>query len=206
MGAFSGGAIVNPDLGTVEQHFLPEPAARRSVDVLAAFGADIWLYTATGWLVRDPGGHYIPNERRTIQAEPIIVPDFSPDLAHAFKIVGSSQDFARLAECETAMREALRDQAFVARSQLYYLDITPPGLDKGTFLESLSKRLGIPPHAIAVLGDMGNDLAMFDKAGMSIAMGNASAEVKCSATYVTASNTDDGFATAIEQYVLGNVG
>jgi len=205
MGAFSGGAVVTPDLGIIEQHLVPEPAARGSAHVLSAFGADIWLYTAAGWLVRDPGGHYIPNERRSIQAEPIIVPDFSPHFAHAFKIVGSSCDFARLVECEIAMRETLGDQASIARSQSYYLDITPPGLDKGTFLESLAKRLAVPPRAIAVLGDMGNDLAMFRKAGMSIAMGNASAEVKACATYVTAPNTDDGFAKAIEQYVLGVV-
>jgi len=204
MGAFTGGAIVRPDLGVIEQHFVPEQAARRSADVLSAFGADIWLYTAAGWLARDPEGYYIPKEIRTIQAEPVIVRDFGPHLAHAFKIVGSSQDFARLAECETAMRETLGDEAFVARSQSYYLDITPPGLDKGTFLESLSKRLAVPPQAIAVLGDMGNDLAMFRKAGMAIAMGNASPEVKACATYVTAANTDDGFAKAIEQYVLGD--
>jgi Cof subfamily protein (haloacid dehalogenase superfamily) len=206
MGAFSGGAIVNPDLRVVEQHFLPELAARRSADVLAAFGADMWLYTAIGWLVRDPRDHYIPHERRTIQSEPIIVPDFSPHFAGASKIVGSSQDFARLAACETAMREALGEQAFVTRSQPYYLDITPPGLDKGTFLEWLSKRLAIRPDAIVVLGDMGNDLAMFRKAGMSIAMGNASTEVKGRATYVTAPNTEDGFAKAIERYVLGDAG
>jgi Cof subfamily protein (haloacid dehalogenase superfamily) len=203
MGAFTGGTIVNPDLAVIEQHFVPAPAARRSADVLSAFGADIWLYTAAGWLIRDPRGRYIAKEKRTIQAEPIIVSDFSPHFTHAFKIVGSSRDFARLAECETAMREALGDQAFVARSQSYYLDITPPGLDKGTFLESLSRRLAVPPHAIAVLGDMANDLAMFRKAGMSIAMGNASAEVKACATYATAANTEDGFARAIEQYVLG---
>jgi Cof subfamily protein (haloacid dehalogenase superfamily) len=204
MGAFSGAAIVTPDLGVIERHVVPESAARRSVDMLFAFGADIWLYTAAGWLVRDAGGHYVAYERRTIQAEPLIVQDFSPYLAQASKIVGSSQDFARLAECETAMREALGDEAFVVRSQSYYLDITPPGLDKGTFLEALSKRLAVPPHAIAVLGDMDNDLAMFRKAGMSIAMGNASAEVKARATYATAANTDDGFAKAIEKYVVGD--
>lgn len=202
MGAFSGGAIVNPDLAVIEQHFVPAPAARQSTDVLSAFGADIWLYTHAGWLIRDPGAHYIANERRTIQAEPLIVPDFSPYFGHAFKIVGSSRDFARLAECETAMREALGDQAFVARSQSYYLDITPPGLDKGTFLETLSQRLAVPPQAIAVVGDGDNDLAMFRKAGMAIAMGNASAEVKACATHATAANTEDGFAKAIEKCVL----
>ncbi len=206
MGAFSGSAVVNPDLSVIEQHFVPEPAARRSADVLSAFGADIWLYTAAGWLVRNPDGHYVSQEKRTIQAEPTIVSDFSPHLAQAFKIVGSSQDFAKLAACETTLHEALGEKAFVVRSQPYYLDITPPGLDKGTFLESVANRLAVLPGAIAVLGDMGNDLAMFRKAGMSIAMGNASAEVKASATYVTAPNTEDGFAKAIERYVLGNTG
>lgn len=189
MGAFSGSAVVDPNLAVVEQHFVPAPAARRSADVLASFGADIWLYTARGWLICDPGGHYIPNERRTIRVEPLIVPDFSAHFAHAFKIVGSSRDFAKLAECETAVRKALGDQAFVARSQPYYLDITAPRHDKGTFLESLSKRLAVPPHAIAVFGDGDNDLAMFGKAGMSIAMGNASNEVKARATHTAAANT-----------------
>ena len=49
-----------------------------------------------------------------------------------------------------------------------------------------------------------NDLAMFRKAGLSIAMGNASPEVKQQADYVTASNTDDGFALAIERFILGS--
>jgi hypothetical protein len=205
MGAFSGGAIVNPDLSVIEQHFVPETAARRSADVLAAFGADIWLYTAAGWLIRNPDGHYVMVERKTLQADPMIVQDFGPHFVHTFKIVGSSQDFSRLAECEVAMRDAIGEHAFVARSQPYYLDITPPGVDKGTFLKFLSKWLAIPPRAIAVLGDMGNDLAMFRKAGVSIAMGNASAEVKGCAKYVTRSNTEEGFARAIEQYVLGAV-
>jgi Cof subfamily protein (haloacid dehalogenase superfamily) len=205
MGAFSGSTLVNPDLAVIEQHVVPAAAAQRSADVLAAFGADIWFFTASGWLIRDPGGHYVPKERRTIRAEPLVVPDFSVHFAHAFKIVGSSQDFARLAECETAVRKALGDQASVARSQPYYLDITPPGRDKGTFLESLSKRLAVPPHAIAVLGDGENDLAMFRKAGLSIAMGNASDEVKAHATHTAAANTEDGFARAIEQYVIGGV-
>jgi len=202
MGAFSGGAIISPDLQVIEQHFLPEPVARRSVDVLSTFAADVWLYTPAGWLVRDPHGHYIPNEKRTIQMEPIVVADFGSHFAHVFKIVGSSQNFTRLAECGTVMREVLGDRASVGRSQPYYLDITPPGLDKGTFVEELSKRFVVPLQAIAVLGDMENDLAMFRKAGMSIAMGNASKEVKHFADHFTTSNGEDGFARAIERYVL----
>ena len=72
-----------------------------------------------------------------------------------------------------------------------------------TFIEALFRRLAIPRSSIAVLGDMENDLAMFRKAGMSIAMGNATAEVKALATHATAANTEDGFAKAIDEYVLG---
>jgi Cof subfamily protein (haloacid dehalogenase superfamily) len=203
MGAFSGSAIVEPDLTLVEEHIIPEAAARRGAAMLAEAGVDVWLYTPEQWLIRDPRGHYVPKEKRTILEEPVVVPDFEPYFARACKIAGSSQDFDGLAACETAVRAAIGNHAFVARSQHYYLDITPPGRDKGTFLDALSRRLAIPPEAIAVLGDMTNDLAMFRKAGLSVAMGNASAEVKAAATYATAANTEDGFAKAIEKYVLG---
>ena len=202
IGTFNGGAIVGPDLAVIEQHLVPEPAARSALDVLAAFGADVWIFTPDQWLVRNPAGDYVPHERQTIQAEPFVVGDFGPYLLRAAKIVGSCMDLVRLAECEAAMRETLAEQAAVARSQPYYLDVTAPDVDKGTVIDVLSHRLAVPAAAIAVLGDMENDLAMFRKAGVSIAMGNASAEVKRQANYVTESNSENGFARAIEQYIL----
>jgi Cof subfamily protein (haloacid dehalogenase superfamily) len=202
IGTFNGGAIVGPDLKVIEQHLVPEAAARSALDVLAAFGVDAWIFTTDQWLVRNPTGDYVPCERQTIQAEPFVVGDFGPYLLRAAKIVGSSMDFVRLVECEAAMREALVEQASVARSQPYYLDVTAPDVDKGTVVDVLSNRLAVPPAAIAVLGDMENDLAMFRKAGLSIAMGNASTEVKRQANYVTDSNSENGFARAIERYIL----
>jgi hydroxymethylpyrimidine pyrophosphatase-like HAD family hydrolase len=67
---------------------------------------------------------------------------------------------------------------------------------------SISKLLNIPAAEIATLGDMPNDVLMFKKSGVSIAMGNASPEVQASATYVTSTNEDEGFAKAIEKFVL----
>jgi hypothetical protein len=202
IGTFNGGAIVGPDLKVIEQHLVSEPAARSALDVLAAFGADVWIFTPDQWLVRNPAGDYVPRERQTIQAEPFVVGDFGAYLLRAAKIVGSSMDFECLAECEVAMRETLAGQASVARSQPYYLDVTAPNVDKGTVIDVLSNRLAVAPAAIVVLGDMENDLAMFRKAGLSIAMGNASPEVKRQANYVTHSNNENGFARAIERYIL----
>ena len=116
----------------------------------------------------------------------------------ACKIVGVSDDPVLLKQCETAMQDALGSEASVIRSQNYYLDITPPGHDKGTFVEAMARLLKIPLRAIATIGDMQNDLAMFKVSGLSIAMGNATDDVKRQAMHVTASNVDEGFAAAVD--------
>ena len=96
------------------------------------------------------------------------------------------------------MQKALGDTAVAVRSQNYYLDITPPNQNKGTFVQAMAQRLGISLEAIATIGDMRNDLPMFKVSGMSIAMGNASDDVKSQATDVTTSNEEEGFAGAVE--------
>jgi Cof subfamily protein (haloacid dehalogenase superfamily) len=204
LGAFNGCTIVAPDLGAIERHVVPEQVAREGIAMLTDFGADVWIFTTEHWLVRNLSEHYIPREKRTVRAEPQLVESFEPYLGKAGKIVGSSTDFDRLAACEAATRTALGERASVVRSQSYYLDITPAGFNKGTFVDHLSRSLARPPAQIAVLGDMENDLDMFCRAGLAIAMGNASPDVQRQASCVTASNKEEGFALAIERYVLGN--
>ena len=131
LGAFNGSCIVDPQLKPIEQHLIPAPAAQRALDVLNEFGADIWLFTNDLWLTRNGNGEYVPHEKRAIQADPTIVADFAPYLGSACKIVGASADAAMLQRCELAMQQALGTQATAVRSQSYYLDVTPPGCNKG---------------------------------------------------------------------------
>jgi len=198
VGAFNGSCIVDPDLKVIEQHLIPQHAARRCIDLLEQFGTDIWLFTSERWLSRDGNGRYVPLERRAIRADPTIVADFTPYLGSASKIVGSSADADLLKRCEAAMQNALGAQATAVRSQSYYLDVTAPGCDNGTFVKAMSRRLELSAGAIATIGDMQNDLPMFATSGLSFAMGNATDEVKRAATRVTASNEEEGFAKAIE--------
>jgi Cof subfamily protein (haloacid dehalogenase superfamily) len=204
VGAFNGSSIVDPQLNPIEQHLIPAAAAKRSLDVLNEFGVDIWLFTNDLWLTRRGDGEYVPHEKRAIRADPTIVGDFAPYLEAACKVVGSSADAALLQRCEVAMRKALGAQATAVRSQTYYLDVTPPGCDKGTFVQAIAKRQGISTDAVATIGDMQNDLAMFRKSGMSIAMGNATDDVKNAATHVTASNENEGFAGAVDMILRNN--
>ena len=204
IGAFNGSCIVDPQLKPIEQHLIPAAAAQRCLDVLNQYGADIWLFTSDRWITRNPDGEYVPNEKRAIRADPTIVADFTPYLAAACKIVGASSDAALLQRCEAAMQEAVGTRATAVRSQSYYLDVTPPGCNKGTFVQAIAKRLGISTAAVATIGDMQNDLAMFRTSGVSIAMGNATDDVKKQASHFTTSNEEEGFAGAIEMILKGN--
>jgi hydroxymethylpyrimidine pyrophosphatase-like HAD family hydrolase len=172
--------------------------------VLREFGVDIWLFTHEAWLTQNGEGAYVPLEQRAIKADPTVVSDFAPFVARACKIVGSSSDAALLMRCEEAVRSALGGEATAVRSQSYYLDITPPGCDKGTFVQAMARRLAISTDAVATIGDMQNDLPMFAVSGVSFAMGNATGDVRRLATRVTDSNQDDGFAKAMEVILREN--
>jgi Cof subfamily protein (haloacid dehalogenase superfamily) len=204
VGAFNGSSIVDAQLKPIEQHLIPPATAQRSIDLLREFGIDIWLFTNDRWLTRNPDGEYVGHEKLTIKHDPTIIADFTPYLTSACKIVGASSDAPLLQRCEAAMREAVGTEANAVRSQTYYLDVTPPGRDKGTFVEAIAQRLGIATDAVATIGDMQNDLAMFAKSGTSIAMGNATDDVKKHANYVTDTNEREGFAGAIEMILKIN--
>jgi Cof subfamily protein (haloacid dehalogenase superfamily) len=202
MGAYSGGALFVPGIGVLEQHMIDPAAAVRAIEILSSRGMDIWAFSGQAWLLTNPAGPYVDHERRTILSEPVVVERFDDHIAQVSKIVGVSADFERLKACEIEVQAALAGTASVVRSQDYYLDVTPLGVDKGTVVDALARRLGIPHAEIATIGDMDNDLPMFRKAGFRIAMGNASPAVKAEADAITTSNEEDGFAAAIERYVL----
>jgi len=202
VGAFNGAALVSPDLGVIERSELPVEVASDAVARLRSLSIDAWLFTARRWMIENARGAYVAKEIATIRTGPTVVDDLRAHLGGVSKLVGVSEDFARLTSCETAMRDALGNRASVVRSQAYYLDVTPAGTSKGAFLATLARRLGVPVSEIATIGDMENDVSMFRNSGFSIAMGNASAEVKRAASAVTLTNDDEGFAHAIDRFVL----
>ena len=82
------------------------------------------------------------------------------------------------------------------------LEINAPGVTKGSALLALAEHLGLARSQLMAMGDSGNDLAMLQAAGLGVAMGNATEEVKAAADAVSADNNHDGVAVAIEKYVL----
>jgi hypothetical protein len=200
---FNGGVFVHPDLSVIESRTLDPGTAKKTVELILGQGLDAWVYTADEWLIRNPDAPHVAREAWTVKFDAKVVPTFTDaHLAHAVKIVGISDDLDLVAACEKLAQKTLGEKASASRSQPYYLDVTHPQANKGAVVATLSKMLNIPPAQIATLGDMPNDVLMFGKSGFSIAMGNASDEVKAQASAVTDSNEDEGFAKAVRKFVL----
>ena len=203
LAAFNGGVLIQPDLTTVvDQRFLPVAVPEKVIEAVDGHGLDVWVYTDTGWFVRDPNAAHVAREQWTVKFPPTVVKTFAGLLGRVAKIVGVSDDYDRVAKCEKDVRQAGGTHISAARSQPYYLDVTHPQANKGGVVLAMSKLLNIPADQVATIGDMPNDVLMFEKSGVSIAMGNASPEVQASATYVTSTNEEEGFARAIEEVVL----
>ncbi len=200
---FNGGVFVNPDLTVIESHTLDPAIAQQTLKLILDKGLDAWVYTEDEWLIRDKEAPHVARETWTVKFDAKVVTSFTDaQLAHAVKIVGISDDPDLVAACEKVVQNTLGVKASAARSQPYYLDVTHPQANKGTVVTTLSKILNILPAQIATIGDMPNDVLMFRKGGFSIAMGNASNEVKAQASAVTDSNEEEGFAKAVRKFVL----
>jgi Cof subfamily protein (haloacid dehalogenase superfamily) len=200
--AFNGGLLVNRDMSVIEQRELPEQLVRPVADLIGSFGLDVWVYRGADWYVPDPHGSHVAKESATVRFEPKVMTSLDGLTSDVVKLVGVSDDLDAVARASTAAHDQFGDHVSAARSQPYYLDVTHPDANKGAVARYLSARYSIAPQAIATIGDMPNDVLMFAHSGLSIAMGNASLEVQHAARRVTTANTDEGFANAVERFIL----
>ena len=204
--ALNGGVITDAGGRVLHTQFLAEDAARAALAYMHGEGIAPWLFTADEWLLSDPDGDYVAWEKRTVQMNFRVVADLAKEVNAAGKIMAASKDFEKLKACESALQDRLEGQASVHRSQDYYLDITHPLANKGEVVRQVAAILGVDLKDTACIGDMPNDLPMFDVAATCIAMGNAPAAMQARADYVTGTNQDSGWAQAVEQFILPNAG
>ena len=159
-----------------------------------------------GWFVGE--NWYIPRYDLAIQHESMITgvtPIVAPDLKnfknppHKLQAIVDEPAYLPLLKALAGM---LPDDCVGQFSYETYLEIIRRGADKSTALSVLEQRLGIAPFEMIAIGDMDNDIAMLQMAGLGIAMGNAPDHVKAQADWVTATNNRDGVAVALERLLL----
>lgn len=202
LAAFNGGLFAHPDMSVIEQQTIPDDLAPEVIDALTGHGMSVWVYRGTDWFVLDRRGPHVARESRTVRFDPTPIDSFDSVSDDVAKIVGVSDDHDAIRNAVAAVRERFGDHVSASRSQPYYADITHPDANKGGVVRYLAKHYKIPPEQIATIGDMPNDVLMFAQSGLSIAMGNADEQVQRAARHVTTSNEDEGFANAVQRFIL----
>jgi Cof subfamily protein (haloacid dehalogenase superfamily) len=200
--AFNGGLIVNPDMTVIERRVLPEPLVEPIATLVGSFGLSVWVYRGTEWYVPDLDGPHVAREAWTVKFDPVLRTGFEGLTHDVAKLVGVSDDHDAVSRAAAAVHERFGDHVTAAPSQPYYLDVTHPRANKGEVVGYLARRYELSVDEIATIGDQANDVLMFAHSGLSIAMGNADAQVQRAARRVTGTNGDNGFATAVNRFVL----
>ena len=201
---FNGGLFVKSNLSILRQETVPADVAREAIDLMRKRGLDAWVYSGNDWLISKPDAPHVAREAWTVKFKPKVVADVAQHLQEVAKIVGVSDDLEKVQRCEAEAQAAFGKHATATRSQPYYLDVTNKDANKGAVVTYLSDRMNIPAEEIATIGDQQNDVLMFKRSGFSVAMGNASNEVKAQAAATTDSYNDEGFAKAMERFILGS--
>ena len=205
IGAFNGGLIHRRGGEILCHHTVAEEVARGAIELAGAHPVDIWVFADDQWFASTDQGKHVTSERVSSNQEPVIRSDFADLLDRADKITFVSDDYALLDTLRDRIVACFDGQATIVKSQNYYLDITATAANKGDGVATLARALGVPLDRTIVLGDQANDIAMFDRAGRAIAMGNATEEVKAKAADVTTANDADGVAHAIDHFILGRM-
>jgi Cof subfamily protein (haloacid dehalogenase superfamily) len=200
--AFNGGLIVDPDMKVLEQRVIPQDLVIPIADLLGSYGLDVWIYRGADWYVPDPAGPHVAREAWTVKFQAKVMARIGDVTDNVAKLVGVSDDHDAVSKAWSAAHDRFGDHVTAAASQPYYLDVTHPDANKGWVARYLARRYELSAAGIATIGDMPNDVLMFAHSELSIAMGNADPGVKRAARRITDTNDNEGFAKAVERFIL----
>ena len=169
-------------------------------------GFAIFTYHDDTLITDSPDNEYIKNEALLNNLKIIKEDEFSTaiDFAPCKCMLVSDKEEA-LIGLEQHWEKRLAGTLDAFRSEPYFLEVVPCGVDKANTLGALLEHLGVTREEVIAIGDGVCDVAMLQLAGMGVAMGHSQDSVKVCADYVTASNEEDGVTLAVEKLILAEV-
>ena len=202
--SYNGGNVIDCNTGeTLVQHAFP-PDLLESVCTNARYWNVVALtYNEKGIVTEQPDDPYVAIEAKINNIPVHGVPDLPAEITYPINkllLVGDPVDMPHV---EELMQQMYAGRLSIYRSQPFFLEVMPLGVEKAASLNLLLQRLGLPRESLMACGDGMNDRSMIRYAGVGVAMANAEGPVKAAANYVTtADNNHDGVAEAVERFIL----
>lgn len=201
--SYNGGMIKECKSGeVVYQQTLPKEVVPKLFKMADELNIGLASYDSDGIIANDNRNKYIELESR-ITNLPI---QYRKDAAEYIdfpvnKCLGTvDPEIAQ--EKEEEYKKRFGDILTISRSEPFFIEITPKGIDKAASLEKFCEITGNTRENMIACGDGFNDISMIKYAGTGVAMANAQAEVKDVADFITASNDEDGVARVIEEFIM----
>ena len=196
-----------PEEKIIFQRSLPKQKALESLAIFKRYDTlpEVYYhgqgYASEGMKPSIPRYNPDPAIQRYIRETRVFVPDVWELVEQTVDDLEKAQaHFACLEERKQAWAELAEiDDISLVASLHYNIEVNAGGTNKGVSLLAIGKMLGISKEEMMGIGDSGNDIALLQEVGFSVAMGNADEEVKAIADYMTMTNDEDGAAKAIER-------
>lgn len=165
-------------------------------------GVNVHGFSVRQGLISPRVSTYTEHESRLIRM-PINLVDFAtlPADEQIMKVMMIDPE-PQLSRAISQLPAELYERYTVVRSAPYFLEFMNKRSNKGTGVAALANHLGLTADQVIAVGDAGNDRHMIEYAGLGVAMGNATDEIKALAQHITSRNDDDGVARVIERFIL----
>lgn len=201
--SFNGGRIVNcKTKEVVFEQTVPSKLLGVLCEEARHYGVGIMTYDSECALAGTEIDKYMEIEARINNIEIRKVGHFKDCIDFPVNKCLMTADPDYLVKVEKELRDTYSGKLNIFRSEPYFLEIMPKGIDKAAMLKRFLPFLGLNREEIICCGDGYNDITMIEYAGLGVAMANARPEVLEAADYVTASNDEDGIVKVIEKYIL----
>ena len=201
--AYNGGHIIDCKTGnTLVERRIPMAYNHEICELGRRFHVFPLSYNQHGVICEEDEDVYVKKEGYNNSIPIIKVPSLEEEIHFPvvkFMVVGEPEELNRAAEY---LRKKYSEVLNIFFSEPYFMEITPPGIEKAAALSELCRILNVDREELIACGDGLNDIPMLRYAGYAVAMANAYEETKSYADFITLSNEEDGVAYAIEKLIL----
>lgn len=202
--SFNGALITDCRSGErIFQKWLPEGVPQQMADLAQKYGTALLTYQGDEILTETPDNQYVRKEVICTKMKVRKLSDFRREVTFPVVKCMLMDNGVYLAKVEEKVKEYFHGELSVLRSEPYFLEVMPKGIDKARSLERLLELLGKDRSRMMAFGDGFNDRSMLEFAGLGVAMQNGQPAIKAVADLIAPSNEDDGVAYVVESLMLG---
>lgn len=201
--AYNGGAVIDArNNEVIYSKYFPNEIIPEICKEIADTNVTVNTYEGDRIIEGNSLNEYSDIEAKIVGLETKFVDNFAEYVNFDVNKLLLAGDPAEILQLEKTLSEKYKGVIGVFRSEEFFLELVPLGIDKAKSIDVLLNKLGLDRTQCIACGDGYNDITMIQYAGLGVAMENAADEVKVTADIIADTNDNDGVAKIVTEYML----